>query len=86
MAVQVLAVAATRGEVAEFTLAAQTLVWVHGANGDNVLVGVNIKGSDGKFQSIAEMTADGQNRSGTLPAGDYQVVRLRGTCGFQRAA
>ena len=86
MAVQVLPVAATVGESAEFTLAGNTLVWVHGANGDNVLLGLDIKGSDGKFSGIADMTAQGLSRSGVLPAGDYRITRLRGTCGFQRAA
>lgn len=86
MAVQVLSVAATVGESAEFTLTTNTLVWVHGANGSNVLLGLDIKGSDGKFSSIADMTAQGLSRSGVLPAGDYRITRLRGTCGFQRAA
>jgi len=86
MAVQVLPIAATVGASAEFTLTGNTLVWVHGANGDNVLLGLDIKGSDGKFSGIADMTATGLMRSGVLPAGDYKVTRIRGTCGFQRAA
>ena len=86
MAVQVLPIEATVGASAEFTLTGNTLVWVHGANGDNVLLGLDIKGSDGKFSSIAHMEATGLSRSGVLPAGDYKITRIRGTCGFQRAA
>lgn len=86
MALQVLAVAATVGETAEFTLTSDTLVWVHGSQGHDVMLGLNIKGSDGKFSSLADMAGNGTTRSGVLPAGDYQVVRIRGTCGFQRAA
>lgn len=86
MATVVLPIEATVGASAEFTLTGNTLVWVHGANGDDVLLGLDIKGSDGKFSSIADMTAQGLSRSGILPAGDYRITRLRGTCGFQRAA
>lgn len=82
----VLAINGTVGESAEFTLTGNTLVWVHGTNGDDVLLGLDAKGSDGKFSSIADMTATGLMRSGVLPAGDYKITRLRGTCGFQRAA
>ena len=85
MATLVLAVANTVGESAEFQLTMDTLVWVHGSAGNDVLVGLSIKGSDGKFSEIATMTANGTSRSGVLPAGDYKVVRVRGTCGFQRA-
>lgn len=86
MATLVLPIEATVGASAEFTLAGNTLVWVHGANGDDVLLGLDIKGSDGKFSSIAHMEATGLSRSGVLPAGDYKITRIRGTCGFQRAA
>jgi hypothetical protein len=86
MAVQVLAIAATVGESAEFTLTADTLVWVHGSAGNDVLLALDIKGSDGKFSSLSDMSANGSNRSGVLPAGDYRITRLRGVCGFQRAA
>lgn len=90
MAVQVLPISNERGVgtagCVEFTLAGNTLVWVHGANGDDVLLGLDAKGSDGKFSGIADMTATGLSRSGVLPAGDYRITRLRGTCGFQRAA
>ena len=90
MAVQVLPISNERGVgtagCVEFTLAGNTLVWVHGANGDDVLLGLDAKGSDGKFSGIADMTAQGISRSGVLPAGDYRITRLRGTCGFQRAA
>ena len=79
-------IAATVGASAEFALTGNTLVWVHGANGNDVLLGLDIKGSDGKFSSIADMTATGLSRSGVLPAGDYRITRLRGVCGFQRAA
>ena len=86
MATLVLPIEATVGASAEFTLTGNTLVWVHGANGNDVLLGLDIKGSDGKFSGIADMTAIGLNRSGVLPAGDYRITRVRGTCGFQRAA
>lgn len=90
MAVQVLPISNERGVgtagCVEFTLAGNTLVWVHGASGDDVLLGLDVKGSDGKFSSIADMTATGLSRSGVLPAGDYRITRLRGICGFQRAA
>lgn len=86
MATLVLPIEATVGASAEFTLTGNTLVWVHGANGDDVLLGLDIKGSDGNFSSIAHMEATGLSRSGVLPAGDYKITRIRGTCGFQRAA
>ncbi len=86
MATLVLPIEATVGASAEFTLTGNTLVWVHGANGDDVLLGLDIKGDDGKFSSIAHMEATGLSCSGVLPAGDYKITRIRGTCGFQRAA
>jgi hypothetical protein len=86
MAISVLAINGTAGESAQFTLTTDTLVWVHGSQGNNVLLGLSIKGSDGKFSYLTDMSANGTNRSGVLPAGDYQITRLRGTCGFQRAA
>ena len=86
MALQVLAINNTVGEAAEFTLTSDTLVWVHGSRGNDVMFGLDIKGSDGKFSGILDMSASGTNRSGVLPAGDYKVTRIRGTAGFQRAA
>ena len=84
MAVQVLAINNTVGEQAEFTLTSDTLVWIHGSASGTMVVG--IKGSDGKFSPIVTMEAGTLSKSGVLPAGDYRVTRLEGTCGFQRAA
>ena len=86
MAVSILAINNIVGQASEFTLTVPTLVWVHGGAGTNVMVGLDIKGSDGVFTEIEIMTAQGSKRSGTLPAGDYRVTRLGGVCGFQRAA
>jgi hypothetical protein len=82
----VLPIANTAGESATFTLTGDTLVWVHGSAGNDAMVGVDIKGSDGVFSELASMSADGITRSGVLPAGEYKVTRIRGKCGFQRAA
>lgn len=85
MATQILPVANTVGASAEFSLPSDTLVWVHGANGSDVLIGLDIKGSDGVFSFLTTMVADAATRSGVLPAGDYKATRIRGTCGFQRS-
>ena len=85
MALPILAINGTVGQAAEFTLTADTLVWVHGGHGNGVLLGLEIKGSDGIFSGISDMSAGSSNRSGVLPAGDYRITRLRGVCGFQRA-
>lgn len=84
MALQVLAINATKGETAEFTLTTDTLVWVH-ASANGVVV-IDAKGSDGKFSEIATMMAGTATKSGVLPAGDYKATRQDGVCGFQRAA
>lgn len=84
MATEILPVAATPNQVVAFTLSADTLVWVHGATGDAELA-LNIKGSDGKVSPLGSMQAFSPSKSGVLPAGDYEVIRVKGTCGLQRA-
>lgn len=84
MALQVLAIAATVGESAEFTLTGDTLVWIHGSASGTVVI--DIKGSDGKFSPLVDMEANTASKSGVLPAGDYRATRKGGVCGFQRAA
>lgn len=85
MATQVLAIAATAGEVATFTLTADTMVWIHRPSGE-CQVGIDIKGSDGLFSPLTTFKTGGTSNSGMLPAGDYRATRIKGTCGFQRAA
>lgn len=86
MALQVLAINGMVGESAEFTLSDNTLIWLHGSGGSNAMLGLDVKGSDGKFTGIETLMADGTKRGGVLPAGDYRVTRLGGVCGLQRAA
>ena len=82
MATQVLPIADTKVS-AEFTLSVPTLVWIHGTGALNAYVGIDAKGSDGKFSPVTEM--GGSMLSGILPAGDYLASRISGTCGFQTA-
>lgn len=84
MATEILPVLDTVNQKVPFTLATDTLVWIHRAK-DNAQVGINAKGSDGLFSDLMTMTAGTATRSGVLPAGDYEAVRISGTCGFQRA-
>ena len=73
MATVVLPIEATVGASAEFTLTGNTLVWVHGANGDDVLLGLDIMGSDGKFSGIADMTARGDS-GGIVPVSEARPL------------
>lgn len=84
MATQILAVGSTIGETVPFSLAEDTLVWVHRSLG-SAQIGLNIKGSDGAFSPLTVMTDAVGRNSGVLPKGDYQAVRISGTCGFQSA-
>ena len=84
MANSILAVGSTAGESATFTLTEDTLVWLHQGKGGAV-VELYIKGSDGLFSAITTMEDARGKQSGVLPKGDYKVVRISGTCGFQSA-
>lgn len=85
MATQILPISATPGEKASFTLVEPTLLWVHQARGNRATVAINVKGNDGLFSELTEMVAGTASKSGELPAGEYEAVRVNGHCGFQRA-
>ena len=87
-ATQILAIAATVGTTAEFSLTADTLVFMNGprdnATASFAQIALEVKDSTAAFSDL--LTMGGPVRSGVLPAGDYRVTRISGNCGFQKAA